>query len=1374
MKRIVPILIVFSLTLSVWPQELKVATFEVDATPPIGSPLAYDPVKDFDVPLSCRGVVISGTDKPIVICAVDWIGIGSGGQTQFKRGLAEAAGTTPDRVAVHTLHQHDAPRCNFTADKMLEPYGISGAAFNPEHARKVIRDAAAAIRSALKEAPTATHYGLGRGIVEKVASNRRILGPDGMVQYIRYTATRSPKIRAFPAGTIDPELKMITFWNHERCLAAITWYATHTQSYYRTGLPTPDFPGLARNDRQIKTGVPHIHFNGAGGNVGAGKWNDGSKKNRKILTDRIAAGMTKAWENTEKHPLSAEDIDWGVVPVVLPRSEHMDRNKLHATLADPKEKKSARFFAAKNLDWIERCRRGEPIGISCLTVGSARVLHLPGELFVEYQLNAQKLRPDLFVAMAAYGDYSPGYIGTEIAYSQGGYETSPGASKTSPKVEGVLMGAVKKLLHVRHVSEGPALGHLTSTSAMIWARCSHPGTYRLIARNETGLKAVAEVESSDEQDGCVVWKLNSLRPRTRYDYTIEHAGNQLVRGEDYSFTTLPAKGLDTVRIGFASCANEDEGSAKVWRQMHATDPHAVVLLGDTPYIDSTTLSFQRRRYAEFAGADGFKELVRNRPLYATWDDHDVGHNDTDGNLKHKENARRAFTEYRAQPSYGDGEAGIYTKFRRGGVEVFLLDARYFAGTEPSPFDKDKLTLLGSKQWEWLLRELKASTAQFKILASGMVWNGAVRPGKKDHWGTYPHERGALFEFIGKEKISGVILVGGDIHRTRILRHQTTDQAGYDIPELITSPVHASVIANMNVPHPALVHDSGKPNTFLLMTADTKNKTTTLHAKFVNKDGKTFYETEYTQHELSPPINKRIAITDAAFLNHNLPEAIAKMNQLGFQSIAIHHGGAQRTKFPTLGFDKADAAQRAKTIELMKSMKHVSIHETSGEEDFRPSIDAAAAVGAKVVTMHEKPGAPLAEQVSRFRAAGDYAAEHGVRIGAENLRGPYADYIKLVKAIKHPAVGCTIDTGHIAYLNEVKSIEDPKKRYAAYNDYLEKMLRAVKGKLIHMHVHNVRPGRGFIDHYADIKGPLDTPRLFRVLKELNYRGMVVIEVHRDTETLEQKATYGRYISELMDARPVVLKGDENRPQDESPLVAVLERMKNGGGEVILDGGDWIIRRQLRLPSNLILRATNNAVLRLPSPRLVTQAATIGARQIKVNKPTEFRAGGELAILPPGESKERITIVRLASVDERTLHLTEPLKSAIPVGSRLGYSHRMFLGYAVTNVSLVNLTIDGGRNEDISMPGHHLRSAIWISAPYNYDQGPTGPPAANISVSNCTITNCYGRAVAFYHTVDSQVTGCRIGGLKDEGIDFDHFASVAGPPTTRLMAQRSAWN
>src|SRR6185312_3747755 len=119
------------------------------------------------------------------------------------------------------------------------------------------------------------------------------------------------------------------------------------------------------------------------------------------------------------------------------------------TLEDKAAKVKERAKAANDLAWLRRCKAGETIDVACLRLGNARVLHLPGELFVEYQLAAQARRPDLFVALAAYGDYGPGYIGTEVAYPQGGYETSPHASLVASKVEGVLMDAIEKLLRDR-------------------------------------------------------------------------------------------------------------------------------------------------------------------------------------------------------------------------------------------------------------------------------------------------------------------------------------------------------------------------------------------------------------------------------------------------------------------------------------------------------------------------------------------------------------------------------------------------------------------------------------------------------------------------------------------------------------------------------------------------------------------------------------------------------------------------------------------------------------------------------------------------------------------------------------------------------------
>ena len=58
-----------------------------------------------------------------------------------------------------------------------------------------------------------------------------------------------------------------------------------------------------------------MHFNGAGGNIGAGKYNDGNKENRVLLAERLADGMKRAFEATQKQPINPQDIGWQSVPV---------------------------------------------------------------------------------------------------------------------------------------------------------------------------------------------------------------------------------------------------------------------------------------------------------------------------------------------------------------------------------------------------------------------------------------------------------------------------------------------------------------------------------------------------------------------------------------------------------------------------------------------------------------------------------------------------------------------------------------------------------------------------------------------------------------------------------------------------------------------------------------------------------------------------------------------------------------------------------------------------------------------------------------------------------------------------------------------------
>ena len=442
-----PILLVLALSCSPNPSpRLKIAVFTVNATPPLGSPVAYAYTRSIQDSLYAKGIVILSDQQPIVICAVDWIGIANEGLEVWQNKLAEAAGTTASRVAIHALHQHDGVRGDFTTAAVLEQYGLGGWRYDTTFINSTIDRSAEAIKTAIASAEEVTHIGYGKAKVEKVASNRRILGPDGKVSIIRWSKSTDSAAIAAPEGLIDPWLKSVSFWRNEEPLVNLNYYTTHPMSHYGKGDVSSDFVGIARQSREQALGFPQIYFSGAGGNITAGKYNDGSPERRYVLADRVEKAMKTAWEKTSKVPVSTTDLDWRAQSVWLPLGKHLIRNDLVDQLESSATDSLQKFTAAKHLAWLNWTEAGHSTTISALHIKDLWLLHLPGELFVEYQLAAQQMKPDDFVCTAAYGEYGPGYVCTEIAYDQGGYESSNRASRVSPEVEPVLMQSIRELL----------------------------------------------------------------------------------------------------------------------------------------------------------------------------------------------------------------------------------------------------------------------------------------------------------------------------------------------------------------------------------------------------------------------------------------------------------------------------------------------------------------------------------------------------------------------------------------------------------------------------------------------------------------------------------------------------------------------------------------------------------------------------------------------------------------------------------------------------------------------------------------------------------------------------------------------------------------
>ncbi len=399
-------------------------------------------------------------------------------------------------------------------------------------------------------------------------------------------------------------------------------------------------------------------------------------------------------------------------------------------------------------------------------------------------------------------------------------------------------------------AQGPFIGHLTATSATIWARIPDGGEWTLSLVDDHGNEVVAErsAQSSAENDFCLRWEIGRLAPSTKYHYSIRSSDKEFCSGNDYYFNTAPdLKQPNRTTLVFGSCAGFEDSA--VWSQMAKQGADGLVLMGDTPYIDTVDLARVRDAYRRFASIPKLAELIRTRPFWGTWDDHDFGRNDSDGTLPGKEFTRQGFVEYRPNAEHGENGQGIYTSFRQGPVEVFLLDARWFARTEDSWADPNLPTLLGNQQWEWLKAGLLESTAPFKILATGMIWDDKENS-ESDDWGTYMHERLAIEKWIGDNHISGIILLGGDIHVSRHLIYPESKQrAGYVLHQFITSPVHDGIIPSLNVEHPALVWSAEEPQTFLKITAIDDLQTAQLTASWIKASGEVMNEVKMISEDL---------------------------------------------------------------------------------------------------------------------------------------------------------------------------------------------------------------------------------------------------------------------------------------------------------------------------------------------------------------------------------------------------------------------------------------------------------------------------------------------------------------------------------------------
>jgi len=416
----------------------RLTVFQCDMTIPLGHSTYPNgkPLEVIEHPLLAKGIVLDDGGRRYVLCALDWCTLCNSTHDLYRKKIAKAAGTEPHCVALHTVHQHTAPTVNLDANRLR-----AAASNPPETLDTAFYDAAgdwlaAAVKASLARLQPFDRIGAGEAKVERVGSTRRLSDDDGTGHTPRWSKRNELAVRERPEGIIDPMLKTITFAQGERPLVRLHYYACHPQSFYGDPRVTYDFPGMAREELQKKENVFQIYFTGCAGDTLVGKYNDGTRAAREEFRERLLRGMEAAVAATKLEPVEA--IQWRTVDLKLPALKPGESYAADERMKSPDGKgMDAGLQAyAQRLD--------KPLVLTGLQIGRVHILGLPGECLVEFQFFAQRSAPKDFVAVAAYADCGTGYICTDKALDEGGYE--PAVTKVGRGSESLLKKAVVELL----------------------------------------------------------------------------------------------------------------------------------------------------------------------------------------------------------------------------------------------------------------------------------------------------------------------------------------------------------------------------------------------------------------------------------------------------------------------------------------------------------------------------------------------------------------------------------------------------------------------------------------------------------------------------------------------------------------------------------------------------------------------------------------------------------------------------------------------------------------------------------------------------------------------------------------------------------------
>ncbi|HWO98344.1 MAG TPA: alkaline phosphatase D family protein [Bacillus sp. (in: firmicutes)] len=306
-------------------------------------------------------------------------------------------------------------------------------------------------------------------------------------------------------------------------------------------------------------------------------------------------------------------------------------------------------------------------------------------------------------------------------------------------------------------------------------------------------------------------EVDGLEPSTWYYYRFKSQSEFSPAGRT---KTAPAYGsqVDKLNFAFASCQNWKQGYYTAYQHMANDNLDLVIHLGDYIYegphssngsvrpIDMQfpeiyTIEDYRNRYALYKLDSDLQSAHARFPWIVVLDDHEVDNNwagevpqdpkkqSREDFLKHRAIAFQAYYEHMPlrRTSFPNGSSmQLYRQLSFGSLVDFnMLDTRQYRddqadgdgwGPPTSESMDPSRTIIGEQQERWLLDNLAASQAKWKVITQQVFFarrDYGFGPDAEsfgmDSWDGYPAARQRILNHINERNILNTVVLTGDVH-----------------------------------------------------------------------------------------------------------------------------------------------------------------------------------------------------------------------------------------------------------------------------------------------------------------------------------------------------------------------------------------------------------------------------------------------------------------------------------------------------------------------------------------------------------------------------------------------------------------------------------